>query len=71
MKDLPVACKLICGDPENEHKQPPALIGRAIAAEAALEYEAVAGTTHFLQLEKAEECIRAMESFLRKRGFIR
>ena len=70
MRDLPVPCKLICGDPENEHKQPPALIGRAIAEETALEYEAIPGTTHFLQLEKPEECVRAMESFLCKRGFI-
>ena len=70
MKNLPVPCKLICGDPASEHKQPPALIGRAIAEESPLEYEAIPHTTHFLQLERPEECIRAMESFLREHGFI-
>src|SRR5690348_8938398 len=70
MKNLPVPCKLICGDPANEHKQPPALIGRAIAEETAVEYEAIADTTHFLQIERPDECIRAMESFLRRHRFI-
>ena len=45
-------------------------IGRAIAEETRVEYEAIAHTTHFLQLERPEECVRAMESFLRKHGFI-
>ena len=70
MKNLPVPCKLICGDPAHEHKQTPALIGRAIAEETPVEYEAIADTTHFLQIEHPEECIRAMESYLRKHGFI-
>ncbi len=70
MKNLPVPCKLICGDPANEHKQPPALIGRAIAEETAVEYEAIPQTTHFLQIERPDECIRAMEAFLRKHGFL-
>jgi pimeloyl-ACP methyl ester carboxylesterase len=70
MKKLPVPCKLICGDPASEHQQPPALIGRAIAEETAVEYEAIAETTHFLQIERPDECIRAMESFLRRCGFI-
>jgi pimeloyl-ACP methyl ester carboxylesterase len=71
MKKLPVPCKLICGDPSNEHKQPPALIGRAIAEETGVEYEAIAQTTHFLQIERPDECIRAMEGFLRKQLFLR
>jgi pimeloyl-ACP methyl ester carboxylesterase len=70
MKTLPVPCKLICGDPASEHRQPPALIGRAIAEETRVEYEAIAHTTHFLQIERPDECIRAMEPFLRKHGFI-
>jgi pimeloyl-ACP methyl ester carboxylesterase len=70
MKNLPVPCKLVCGDPAHEHKQTPALIGRAIAEEAPVEYEAIADTTHFLQIERPEECIRAMESFLQRHGFI-
>jgi pimeloyl-ACP methyl ester carboxylesterase len=65
---MPVGVKLICGDPEGEGMTPPALIGKAIAAEAPVEYEAIAGTTHFLQIEKPRECIRAMEPFLARHG---
>ena len=46
-------------------------IGRAIAEETRVEYQAIARTTHFLQIERPDECIRAMESFLRKHGFIK
>ena len=42
----------------------PALIGRAMAEELGLPYEAIAGTSHFLQIERPVECIRAVESFL-------
>lgn len=61
--------KLICGDPHAEGAGPPALIGKAIAEEiAAVEYESIPDTTHFLQIERPEPCVRAMESFLRKHG---
>ncbi len=69
MANLPMPCKLVCGDPASEFKQPPALIGRAIAEETRCEYEAIPNTTHFLQIERPEECVRAMESFLRKHPF--
>jgi pimeloyl-ACP methyl ester carboxylesterase len=65
---MPVAIKLICADPADGG--PPALIGRALAEEASLEYEAIAGTSHFLQIEQPEECIHAMEAFLVEQGFI-
>ena len=67
---MPVAVKLICADPELEDSGPPARLGRAAAAEAGVEYEAIPGTTHFLQIEKPRECVAAMESFLRKQGVI-
>ena len=70
MKNLPVAGKLICGDPAIENQQLPALIGQAIAQEIPFEYEAIPGTSHFLQVERPEECVRAMEAFLRARRFI-
>jgi pimeloyl-ACP methyl ester carboxylesterase len=70
MKKLPVAWKLICGDPAIENPQLPALIGQAIAQETAVEYEAIPETSHFLQVERPEECVRAMEAFLRARRFI-
>ncbi len=43
---------------------------QAAAAEAGVEYQAIPGTTHFLQIEKPRECIAAMESFLRAEGVI-
>ena len=68
MRYMPVAVKLICADPVDGG--PPALIGRALADEALAEYEPIAGTSHFLQIERPQECIRAMEAFLVERGFI-
>jgi pimeloyl-ACP methyl ester carboxylesterase len=68
LRHMPVPVKLICADPVDGG--PPALIGRALAAEAAVEYEAIPGTSHFLQIEQPQECIRAMEAFLVKHGFI-
>jgi pimeloyl-ACP methyl ester carboxylesterase len=68
LRHMPVAVKLICADPADG--EPPALIGRALAAEASLEYEPIAETSHFLQIERPRECIRAMEAFLVKHRFI-
>ena len=68
MGNLPVPTKLICGDPYLGDVMPPALIGRALANEHRLPYEAIPGTTHFLQIEKPQECTRAMESFLAPLG---
>ncbi len=65
---LKVPVKLVCGDPNLEDVGAPALIGRALAEEFALAYEAIPETTHFLQIERPEECIRATESFLAKHG---
>jgi len=70
MKDLPVACKLICGDPAIENQQLPALIGHAIAQETPIAYDAIPGTSHFLQVERPQECVRAMEAFLRVCRFV-
>jgi pimeloyl-ACP methyl ester carboxylesterase len=64
---MPAAVKLICADPADGG--PPALIGRALASEAGVEYEAIPRTSHFLQIEEPEECIRAMEIFLVKHAF--
>jgi pimeloyl-ACP methyl ester carboxylesterase len=67
---MPVAVKLICADPALADAGPPAHLGRAAAREAGLEYEALPGTTHFLQIEKPEACVAAMESFLRQQGVL-
>jgi pimeloyl-ACP methyl ester carboxylesterase len=68
MRDMPVAVKLICADPADGGA--PALIGRALASEAAVDYEPIAGTSHFLQIERPQECVRAMEAYLVKQEFI-
>ncbi|HKV55153.1 MAG TPA: alpha/beta hydrolase [Candidatus Binataceae bacterium] len=68
LSEMPVAVKLICADPADGG--PPALIGRTLAAEVPVEYEAIAGTSHFLQIEEPVACTRAMETFLAKTGFI-
>src|SRR5258708_4498879 len=65
-----VAVKLICGDPDAEEASPPARLGQAIAAESGVLYEAIPGTSHFLQIERPRECIAAMESFLRAQSGI-
>jgi len=65
---MPVAVKLICADPDSADAAPPALIGRALAAEAGVEYEAIPDSSHFLQIEKPVECARAMETFLSRHG---
>ena len=68
LRQMPVAVKLICADPAGGG--PPALIGRALAEETSVEYEAITETSHFLQIERPRECIRAMETFLVSQGFI-
>jgi pimeloyl-ACP methyl ester carboxylesterase len=67
---MPVAVKLICADPRLEDTGPTAMLGRAAAADSGVAYEAISGTTHFLQIEKPHECVAAMESFLRQQGVI-
>jgi pimeloyl-ACP methyl ester carboxylesterase len=70
MAHLPVPVKLICADPDSEDAGPPSLIGRAMAAELPIEYEAIPDTTHFLQIERPDECVRATEDFLASHGFL-
>jgi pimeloyl-ACP methyl ester carboxylesterase len=64
---MPVGVKLICADPKLDNATP-ALIGKALAEEARVEYEAIPDTTHFLQIERPAECIGSMEHFLAKNG---
>lgn len=69
VKDVAVPVKLVCGDPSLDDVMPPALIGRALAEEHGFEYEAIPDTTHFLQIERPVECVRAVEIFLRQHHF--
>ncbi len=64
----PVPIKLVCGDPTLEGADAPTLIGKALADDIGINYEAIPETSHFLQIERPEECIRAMENFLEPLG---
>jgi pimeloyl-ACP methyl ester carboxylesterase len=69
MAHLPVPVILICADPDSEDAGPPSLIGRAIAEELPIEYQAIADTSHFLQIERPHECVQATEAFFARHGF--
>ena len=62
--DLKAPLKLIGADPHIEGAGPPALICKAISEELSIAYESIPDTTHFMQMEKPEECAHAMETFL-------
>lgn len=60
--------KFVGADPALEGARPTPAIVRDMAAELGVLYEAVAGTTHFLQIERPEACVAAVERFLRPLG---
>lgn len=68
LADCPVPFKLIGGDPNIPDAGAPALVAREMARDLGLAYEAIPETTHFLQIERPAECVRAMESFLARHG---
>jgi pimeloyl-ACP methyl ester carboxylesterase len=60
--------KLIGADPEMKGAAGPAFANRALAEDSGYVYEAIPGTGHLLQIQKPEECRRAMLAFLDARG---
>jgi pimeloyl-ACP methyl ester carboxylesterase len=56
--------KLIAADPDAPGASAPAAANRALAEEEGYVYEAIPGTGHLLQIQKPEECRRAMLQFL-------
>ena len=56
--------KMIAADPTAPAAPAPAFANRALAVELGYVYEAIPGTGHMLQIQKPEECRRAMLSFL-------
>jgi pimeloyl-ACP methyl ester carboxylesterase len=60
--------KLVGADPEARGAPAPAFANKALAEELRYAYEAIPGTGHLLQIQKPEECRRAMLSFLDERG---
>jgi pimeloyl-ACP methyl ester carboxylesterase len=55
---------LICADPDQPDAQAPCKVGRSLHARYVCRYEAVPDTSHLLQIEKPEECVRALLSFI-------
>jgi len=61
--------KLIAADPEARGAPAPAFANRALAEDFGYAYESIPGTGHLLQIQKPEECRRAMLSFLGSIGW--
>jgi len=70
MGRMPVAVKLICGDPAVQGQVPAQLCAALAAATPLLDYAMIPGTTHFLQIEQPAACTALMESFLTTHGFL-
>ncbi len=68
LREIKAPMKLIGGDPHMAGAGAPAVICKALAEEFGIEYEAIPDTTHFLQIERPEECVRAMQVFLANHG---
>jgi pimeloyl-ACP methyl ester carboxylesterase len=60
--------KLIAADPEARGAPAPAFANRALAEDFGYAYEAIPGTGHLLQIQRPEECRRAMLDFLERLG---
>jgi pimeloyl-ACP methyl ester carboxylesterase len=60
--------KLIAADPDARGAPAPAFANRALAEDLGYVYEAIPGAGHMLQIQKPEECRRAVLSFLAELG---
>jgi pimeloyl-ACP methyl ester carboxylesterase len=60
--------KMIAADPKAPGAPAPAFANEALAEEHGYVYEAIPGTGHLLQIQKPEECRRAMLEFLARHG---
>lgn len=67
---FPCPLKLIGADPTVPEPFPPAVALRELAGRCGLNYDYVPETTHFLQIEKPEECVDIMLSFLARHGLV-
>ena len=68
MGSLPVPLFLIGADPRVEGQQAPAFLTEGLASDQGLPYAMIPDTTHFLQIERPLEALRAMENFLSGQG---
>lgn len=60
--------KMIAADPEARGAPGPAFANKALAEDGGYVYESIPGTGHLLQIQKPEECRRAVLSFLDEKG---
>ena len=60
--------KLIAADPNARGAPAPAFANKALAEEMGYAYEAIPETGHLLQIQKPNECRRAMLTFLDQHG---
>ncbi len=63
--------KLVCGDLSDADQNVVSLVGHALAQEYGFAFEAIPHTSHFLQLEQPERCVRAVEEFLRRNALVK
>lgn len=62
--------KMIAADPAAPGAPAPAFANQALAQELGYPYEAIPGTGHLLQIQKPEECRRAVLQFLDEAGVL-
>ena len=63
-----IPCQVVGGDPGIAGAQSPALMGLAAARKYGIDYVFVPDTTHFLQLERPDECGAIARAFCRANG---
>jgi pimeloyl-ACP methyl ester carboxylesterase len=68
LPEVPVPLEIIAADPDLPGQQAPALLSAAVAEDQGIAYAMIPDTTHFLQIEKPEAVLAAMEAFLRENG---
>lgn len=64
----PVPLFLIGADPGLEGQQAPAFLTEALARDQGIPYAMIPATTHFLQIERPEDALEAVEIFLASQG---
>lgn len=66
--ELHVPVKFVIADPDGLDASPIPAVAMAIGEEFGIECESIPNTTHFLQIEQPDACIRATLGFLAKHG---
>lgn len=61
---LPIPVLVLGGDPALPGQGPPALLCAAMAEHGGFEYQAIPGTSHFLQIEQPQACVDAVLRFV-------